>query len=138
MERIGAMKRKLYKYCRKLGIPRDMYPLAEKEHLAADGVYFSNTPQYSFCFAERGKVISRTPCSTILDVYYGILKILTFEMAVHAEVRQRKVGEDPRRQIFAIQHKLLSQLEPKFGQMYLDDMEKLLAKHPYDDGSFAV
>lgn len=53
------------------------------------------------------------------------------------EVRQRKVGEDPRRQIFSIQHKLLSQLEPKFGQMYLDDMEKLLAKHPYDDGGFA-
>ena len=138
MENINGIKKTLYEYCQILGVPRDSYPLVEERHPIRDGVYFSNTPQYSFCVAERGQVISRSLCDTTADMYYGILKILSFEIAMHIEAKQRKAGEDPRRQIFSIQYALLKKVDDEFARMLLADVEKILCTYPYNDRFFTV
>lgn len=138
MENINDIKKTLYAYCQILGVPRNSYPLVEERHSIRDGVYFSNTPQYSFCVAERGLVISRTLCNTPADMYYGILKILSFEIAMHIEAKQRKAGEDPRRQIFSIQYELLKKVDGEFARMLLADVEEILRAHPYNDDLFSV
>ena len=71
-------------------------------------------------------------------MYYGILKILSFEIAVHIEAKQRKAGEDPRRQIFSIQYELLQKVDDEFAQMLLADVEEILRTHPYNDDRFSV
>lgn len=136
MESIHDITNKIYGYCQALGVPRDCYPLVEREPLIREGVYFSNKPQYSFCVAERGKVIHRTVCNTAADMYYGILKILSIDIAIRTEARQRKVGEDPRRQIFSIQYELLKRIDDKFARMFLADAEKVLRMYPYNDNPF--
>lgn len=138
MENISDIKNKLYNYCQMLGVPRNSYPLVEERHLIRDGVYFSNTPQYSFCVAERGRVISRSLCNTTTDMYYGILKILSFEIAVDIEAKQRKAGEDPRRQIFSIQYELLKKVDGEFARMLLTDVKEILRTYPYNDKPFSA
>lgn len=138
MESIRNIQRKLDAYCQILDVPRDRYPLAEKKHAIQDGVYFSNKPTYSFCVAERGTIIRRVWCDTATDMYYGILKILSFEIAVHIEAKQRKAGEDPRRQIFSIQYELLQKVDDEFARMLLADVEEILRTHPYNDDRFSV
>ena len=136
MDSIRKMKKTLYAYCRALDLPPDMYPHIESYCPCPDGVYFTNRPQYSFCVIERGKAISRTVCETAFDVYYGILKIYTFELAIRTEARQRKPNEDPRRQIFSIQHDLLKSIDEAFASKFSTDIEALLRKYPYDDKPF--
>ena len=138
MESIRRIKNTLYAYCRTLGVPRDQYPLTEEAHPIQDGVYFSNTPQYSFCVAEQGKVISRTLCSTTADMYYGILKILSVEIAVDTEAKQRKADEDPRRQIFSIQYELLKSVDDEFARMLSADIAEILRKYPYNDKLYST
>ena len=64
---------------------------------------------------------------------YGIMKLLSYDIAIHREAKQRKNGEDPRRQICSIQYELLKKLDVSFGEMYLHDIEELLRVYPFND-----
>ncbi len=71
-------------------------------------------------------------------MYYGILKILSFEIAVDTEAKQRKADEDPRRQIFSIQYELLKSVDDEFARMLSADIAEILRKYPYNDKLYST
>lgn len=133
MESAFSVKQRLSGFCRELGIPASAYPLVDHGRYVQDGVYFSAKPPYSFRVAERGTVISETVCKNTKEMYYGILKLLSYDIAIRREAAQRREGEDPRRQIFSVQYALLKNLDAEFGEMYLHDVDALLHVHPFHD-----
>lgn len=131
-----TIKRTLDKYCKCLGVAPSSYPIPDDGLSQRDGIYYTNEPRYSFSVKERGKTINKIECSTEQELYYGILKLLSFEIAMRAEAKHRRCGEDPRRQIFAIQLQYMESLAPEFGEMLHKDITELLKKCPYQDCSF--
>lgn len=133
MERAFSIRRKLSGFCKKIGIPSNESPLIDNGMYARDEIYFSVTPPYFFRVVERGTTASKTDCKCLNEMYYGIMKLLSYDIAIHREAKQRKNGEDPRRQIFFIQYELLKNLDVSFEEMYLHDIEKLLRVYPFND-----
>lgn len=133
MESAFSIKQRISNFCQELGIPSNEYPLADDGVYVRDGIYFSTRPPYSFRVVERGMTVSKTNCKCLKEMYYGIMKLLSYDISLHREARQRKDGEDPRRQIFSIQYKLLKNLDTDFGEMYLNDVEALLQAYPFND-----
>lgn len=133
MKRDFSIKQKLSGFCEKIGIPSNEYPLVDNGMYSRDGIYFSGTPPYFFRVVERGITVSKTDCKCLDEMYYGIMKLLSYDIAIHREAKQRKNGEDPRRQICSIQYELLKKLDVSFGEMYLHDIEELLRVYPFND-----
>lgn len=70
---------------------------------------------YHWVVTERGQEIKRRTTDNLDELLYIIFQSVTFSMALNVESRNRRKGEDFRRQLFDVQLSLLSRLRPEWA-----------------------
>ncbi|UZW57322.1 immunity 63 family protein [Sphingobium sp. JS3065] len=88
---------------------------------------------YYFIVEERGIELERRKTNDIDELLYWIFCGVTFSMASDFELRNRKPGEDSRRQLFAKQEALLGQLSAQWRERKLEEHRRILTRHPFND-----
>jgi len=83
-------------------------------------------------YSERGQVslVARGDYDTIL---FEVFRSLAQTRACDIEVRQRRSGEDSRRQWFQIQADLMATLKPEWAERIKKSQAATLAQYPFAD-----
>ncbi|UYY78853.1 immunity 63 family protein [Sphingomonas sp. R1] len=95
--------------------------------------YVEVSDAYYFVVEERGVELERRKTDDLDELLYWIFDGVTFSISCDFELRNRKPGEDPRRQLFAKQEALLSQLSTRWSARKLDEHRAILTRHPFND-----
>src|SRR5687767_5055449 len=82
---------------------------------------------------ERGHEFSRTCFNSLEDLLFITFKNITLDIAGSYEVRNRIKTQDSRRLIFAKQLDLMDMLNPLWKSKLIEDHNKILSTHPFDD-----
>jgi hypothetical protein len=82
---------------------------------------------------ERGKELKRNSTTEINELLYWIFDSATFSMAGKYELAHREEARDFRRIMFAHQEKLLGLLYDTWQEKKIQEHQKILEKHPFDD-----
>ncbi|MBV9931922.1 MAG: hypothetical protein JO013_13395 [Alphaproteobacteria bacterium] len=88
---------------------------------------------YDWVVTERGQELERRRTTDPDELLYWFLCGLTSSMASDHEVRQRRSGEDPRRQLFAKEVALLEKLSPGWAARRRREQAETLARYPFAD-----
>lgn len=88
---------------------------------------------YSYVSTERGYEIFRKSTSSLDTLLYWIFERAVSRLALEYELRNRKEGQDPRRQYFQKKVELMDRLDAKWGLELRRDIEKTIASSPYED-----
>ncbi len=117
--RIGAPKNILptYGYSEQTGRP----------HIEVD------SRGYHYVIAERGQEYKRHTTFDLDELLYKIFAGVTFELSVRFELAHRVENQDHRRIMFQHQIELLSMLSPQWAEREVQEHERILEKHPFDD-----
>jgi hypothetical protein len=87
---------------------------------------------YNYVCNDRGKELFRKLPFDIDELVYEVLKDVTSAMASKWGVKNRKEGEDPRRQLFAKQVELMGKIRPDFGQRIEKELQWFLRQAPFE------
>ncbi|CAN5537132.1 hypothetical protein BH10PLA1_BH10PLA1_20790 [soil metagenome] len=68
--------------------------------------------QWHYVVVERGEELERNSSADAQEILCCVFEGVTFSMACDDELRHRRRGQDPRRQLFDVQLGLLGQLSP--------------------------
>jgi hypothetical protein len=88
---------------------------------------------YRFIIEERGVEVVRRTTSDLDELLFWIMRGLTFSMAWDFELRNRREGEDSRRQAFAKDLELLERLSPPWAERQRLEYIQILRDHPFHD-----
>lgn len=88
---------------------------------------------YEFILCERGVELQRRRTADLDELLYWIIEGLTASMSWDYELRHRREGEDSRRQAFAKQVELLSQLSDEWAKRQEAEQAEILTRHPFHD-----
>ena len=88
---------------------------------------------YYFVVEERGIELERRETNDIDELLYWIFDGVTFSMSSDFELRNRRPGEDSRRQLFANQEELLGQLSGAWRERKQEEHKRILIHHPFND-----
>lgn len=88
---------------------------------------------YNFVVEERGIELKRLTTGDLDELLFWILRWLTFSMALDYELRNRRDGEDSRRQVFAKDLELLERLSPAWAKRQRAEYSEILRSHPFQD-----
>ena len=89
--------------------------------------------QWHYVVVERGVENERRSSPEIDPILYRVFHGVTFSMASGRAGRQRRAGQDWRRQLFAIQLDLLGRLSPKWQARCSMAINETLRRHPFED-----
>ena len=88
---------------------------------------------YYLVVRERGNELSRKRTTDPDEILYWIMEGHTSALSWDFEVRNRRDGEDSRRQAFARQVELLAVLSPQWAERQRLEQAKILERHPFHD-----
>jgi hypothetical protein len=88
---------------------------------------------YYYVCNERGEELFRKLLLDIHELIYEVFKDVTSEMASRWEARNRKEGEDSRRQLFSKRIELMEKIEPEFGRRIEKELQWFLGQAPFKD-----
>jgi len=127
---LASIRTMVKKYGSQIGVP-DIALLGTPR---GDGSpYVEVSDAYYFVVEERGVELERRKTDDLDELLYWIFDGVTFSISCDFELRNRKPGEDPRRQLFAKQEALLSQLSTRWSARKLDEHRAILTRHPFND-----
>ena len=95
--------------------------------------YVEVSDAYYFIVEERGIELERRKTDDADELLYWIFDGVTFSMSSDFELRNRKPGEDPRRQLFAKHEALLGQLSAQWRERKQEEHTRILTGHPFND-----
>jgi hypothetical protein len=95
--------------------------------------YVEVSDAYYFIVEERGIELDRRKTDDTDELLYWIFEGVTFSMSSDFELRNRRPGEDSRRQLFAKQEALLGQLSTQWRERKLEEHRRILTGHPFND-----
>jgi len=98
-----------------------------RPHIEFDGSLFH------FVVVERGQELERISSPEPREILFHVFEMVTFSMAGQYELHHRRLNEDSRRQMFAVQLDLLGQLAPDWQQRTRARLDEVLRKHPFVD-----
>jgi hypothetical protein len=87
-----------------------------------------------FVVVERGAELVREPYPQLDQLLERVFSGITSEMASDFEARNRRPGEDFRRQMFAVDLAYLSKLNPDWATRKRLHLNLVLRTHPFTDG----
>ena len=87
---------------------------------------------YHLVFAERGKE-TRFTTYNLDDLLYEIFRYVASTMSLDYVLSHPDEGQDTRRMAFKYRTELLSKLSLNWGHRYLQEIDKILEEHPFDD-----
>jgi len=127
---LTAIRRMVTEYRRQIGAPNT--PLFETPQ--GDGSpYVEVSDAYYFIVEERGIELNRQKTVEVDELLFWIFDGVTLSMSSDFELRNRKPGEDSRRQLFAKQEALLGQLSARWRERKLEEHRLILTRHPFND-----
>jgi len=88
---------------------------------------------YHFGVVERGQEQERFTTCEVDELLCRIFQGVTHELAFACERAHRVETQDCRRLAFQRQIELLSKLSPGWGQREVQEQERILREHPFDD-----
>lgn len=90
---------------------------------------------YHFVVVERGQELERFTTFELDEVLYRIFQSVTFSLAIEYELAHRVETQDCRRIGFQKQVELLAQLSQRWADTEVDEHQRILQEHPFDDQS---
>ena len=97
--------------------------------------YIEVSDAYYFVVEERGLELERRKTSDVDELLYWVFDGVTFTIASSFELRNRKLGEDSRRQLFSKQEALLNLASEAWSHRKGHEHQAVLAMHPFHDVS---
>jgi len=82
---------------------------------------------------ERGQELERRSSSDAQEILYRVFESVTFAMANAYELRNRRAGEDNRRQLFSVQLELFGKLSAAWRQRTRVRLDEVLSRNPFRD-----
>lgn len=89
--------------------------------------------RYEYVVTERGKELQRRTAKDEDELLYWLMNDVTRGVAMRIESRRRIRNQDSRRQWFAKDVELLSQLRPEWGDRKRAEYAEVLTKYPFRD-----
>lgn len=89
--------------------------------------------EYRYVVVERGSEQSRASTKDLDELLYWVFLDVTSNMAGRVELRNRRHGEDFRRQRFRLQIQLLNVLSPAWAAKDEARLAEILRNHPFRD-----
>jgi hypothetical protein len=127
---VGTVQKTVKDLSRRLG--REDFAIASRP--SGDGSpYIEVGDTYCFIIEERGIELERRTTVDLDELLYWIMRRLTFWMSWDYEKRNRREGEDSRRQAFAKEVELLESLSPAWAERRRAECEEILRTHPFHD-----
>ena len=90
-------------------------------------------PLFHYVIVERGEELVRETFGEVEELLARIFRDVTFQMASHFEVRNRRPNEDSRRLLFAKQLELLGVLSLAWAEQQRALLNRVLSEHPFCD-----
>lgn len=119
-----------------INVPPDLYPgFGEQTGEAVPFVEVSEGyfPIYRYIVKERGREYENKMTQDLDEVLYWVFKQITAELAFSRSERVRRNDIDSRRVYFGIQQELMGKLSVKWKDQFIEYINRVLAKSPYDD-----
>ena len=88
---------------------------------------------YNYLCNERGQELFRKLPFDTNELIYEVFKDVTSEMALMWELKNRREGEDFRRQLFSKRIELMGKIKPEFGARIEKELQWVLGQTPYRD-----
>jgi len=130
---ISTIRKKVREYGKKINAPSHLLTVRATSDGFGTPYIEIDKNGYNYVVSERGVEFERRQTKDIDKLLYWILKSTVFIMANDYELEHRKPNEDFRRQLFAKQIELMSQLDSKFVQWIKEELDKVLEESPYED-----
>lgn len=127
---VGTMMR----YAAIISMDKKYLPALES---TGDGAYLDIdlSGRLYYVIKERGQELKNESGRDMDEILFQVFKDATAAMASDYEVLNRIVGEDSRRQSFAMQIKLMRTLSEKWGDRVEASIKNTLWHYPYDDNA---
>lgn len=90
---------------------------------------------YHFVVVERGQELERFTTFELDEVLYRIFQSVTFSLAIEYELAHRVETQDCRRIGFQKQVELRARLSQRWADSEVDEHQRILQEHPFDDQS---
>jgi hypothetical protein len=87
--------------------------------------------EYHYVVVERGSELRRSSTEDLDELLCWVFLGVTSEMAGRFELRNRRHGEDFRRQMFSRRLELLNVLSPEWAEKAR--LDEILSRHPFQD-----
>jgi hypothetical protein len=89
--------------------------------------------EYHFVVVERGSELRRSSTNDLDELLYWVFSGVASKMASRFELRNRRHGEDFRRQMFSRRLELLNLLSPAWAEKEKARLDEILSRHPFRD-----
>jgi hypothetical protein len=132
-DELGQFQREVERLAARIGAPAASLPTYGKtEDFARPHIEYAGG-QYYYVVVERGEELERYSSSEPDEILCHVFDGVTFSMACTYEARHRRRGEDPRRQMFEVQSRLLGELSPKWQRRVRTRLDEVLRQNPFRD-----
>jgi hypothetical protein len=111
--------------------PGDLPTYGQSEDGARPHIEVGN--EYYFVVVERGSELRRSSTKDLDELLYWVFSGVASKMAGQFELRNRRHGEDTRRQRFPRQIQLLNALSPAWAEKEEARLAEILSRHPFRD-----
>ena len=133
-KKLASLRKKYRQLVKQLGAPaafQDFHETAQHDgspHVEYEG------DEFLYVVTERGTRYDERRTTDEDEILYWLIADVTWAMAMGYEVKNRVDGQDFRRLLFAKDIELMDGINPEWGQRKQNKYEKILRKHPYNDG----
>ena len=128
---LAAVRREHARYSAILGHERPLATTPQHDGSAHAERWFN---WFHYVRTERGAEYERRRTRDERELLYWLLGDLTFQLACDFEVRNRRHGEDFRRQLFTKQLEYFGALEAAWAVRCRAEQTEILKDHPFNDG----
>ncbi len=117
----------------KIAATPQLFPTFGTSDLSGRPYIVIQEDMYYFLVNDRDTVSINRQTNSLPELLYWIFDDITFHMGVDHAINHRVTDVDPRRMIFKKQLELLQILRPEWREQKQQELQELLAKHPYRD-----
>ena len=129
---VRMIERRAKALAAQLGVSED-YLTALSETREDGSPHIEVSDAYYFIVRERGIELRRRRTADLDELLCWILEGIVSSLSWDFELRQRRAGEDSRRQGFVKQVELLRKLSPAWVERQERHHEEILKHHPFHD-----
>jgi hypothetical protein len=118
---------------RKIGARPEFLPTFGTSDLSGKPYIVIKGETFYYLAYDRGSVTINKETTSLPTLLYWIFDGITNQMGVAYEANHRVPDVDPRRLAFKKQLELLNMLQPEWKGQKEQEIQEILAKHPYRD-----
>lgn len=99
-----------------------------------EGIYFFYMEnKYHYVYTEKGKIRIHKEMESEEEVFWNVLEILLFDVAMDYAIRNRIKGKDFRRGLFRKEIELYSKFGEDLKKRKIEEINEILKENPYCD-----